>query len=272
MNFFCIIGAMKSGTSSLHHHLATHPALCAAREKEPSFFTEAAPSARQVAAYRALFPTTAHTVWCFEASTNYAKSPRFAHVPERLYAMFPEARLVYVLRHPVERIYSHYLHNVGRGREQRPFEEAVFGQDTHYLDVSRYYMQLTAYLEYFPPERILLLLFEDFVHHKLATVQRVLTFLDVDAAFVPPNLHEKKNVTAQKTVARPLLQTLRGQSWYPRLPRPIRAACVRLLQQPAPRRESFDDPVLNRRILECLAEDMHRLQAYLGTPLTAWKS
>ena len=270
MKLCLIIGAMKSGTTTLYDYLRMHPEICASEVKEPSFFTKPSPSSVQIAAYNTLFAGITPGSWACEASTNYTKHPVFPGVSQRIKAMYPDTRLIYILRHPVERIYSHYIHNLTQGRECRNFKDAVLGEDSHYLNVSRYYLQLSQYLDFFPSEHILVLTFEDFIQHSRETLQRVFSFLNIDLSVIPDNLHAKRNVTANKAVMHPLGRKLRALPFYNHLPRPFYALMLRLFQQPAPHKSVFFHPIVHADIVERLSEDVNRLQTYLGTQISAW--
>lgn len=271
MNVVLIIGGMKCGTTSIYSHLCTHPAIFASTaKKEPSFFTQASPTLPQIGAYRALCREVTPFGWACEASTNYTKFPSFPGVPKRIHSAFPESRFVYILRQPVERIYSHYIHNLAAGSERRSFEEAVLGDDQHYINVSRYFLQLSQYLENFSPESILVLIFEDFIQNKLTSLQRVFSFLGIDRSFVPPNLDEKKNIGAEKTIDRPVLRRLESTLLFNSLPQRVHRFLKRRLQRPAPSKLEFYDPILHNSIMELLYRDVEELQAYLGVKITAW--
>ena len=270
MKLCIIMGTMKAGTTSLYAYLRTHPEIFASKVKEPSFFTELSPTAIQIAAYQELFTGISPAAWACEASTNYTKYPTFSGVPRRIHAMYPDARLIYILRHPVERIYSHYIHNLVQGRERRGFKTAVLGEDIHYLNVSRYYMQLSQYLEFFPPEKILVLIFEDFVRQRLETLRRIFAFLGINQNFTPPNLQEKHNVSLQKTMTHPLLRTVQSKSLYTYIPSKLQHLLWRLLQQPTPHKAALINPVIQQKLMANLIDDIDHLQSYLGTPITAW--
>jgi hypothetical protein len=181
-----IIGAQKAGTTFLANLLGQHPEICVAEPKEPDFLTRHRD--RGEAWYVSCFrnPGTRHLL---DASTSYSASPLssvpdprpdrespFAGVPRRLHELSPEAKLIYLLRNPVNRTYSAYWHNVRAGHERRPFREAI-SSSSFYLRVSRYYDQAELYLEHFPRESILLLLFEDLVKEPSRTVRQCLEFL-----------------------------------------------------------------------------------------------
>lgn len=112
-----IIGAMKGGTTSLYHYLASHPDVVASRDKETDFFRSRKHFSKGIEWYRQQFRGAG--THALEASPNYTKRHKFRGVPRRMHSVLPEAKLVYVLRDPVERIISHYMHNRHHGRETR---------------------------------------------------------------------------------------------------------------------------------------------------------
>jgi Sulfotransferase family len=183
-----IIGAQKAGTTFLANLLGQNPEICVAEPKEPDFLTRHHDKGESWYASCFSNPSARHLL---DASTSYAASPLssvpdphvdrntpLAGVPQRLHDLSPGAKLIYLLRNPVNRTYSSYWHNVRAGHEGRPFREALSGT-SFYLRVSRYYDQLELYLDYFPRESILLLLFEDLVSEPVKTVRKCLGLLDL---------------------------------------------------------------------------------------------
>src|SRR5688572_24468381 len=110
-NFF-IIGAMKAGTTSLWQYLRRHPEIFMSKLKEPGYFTEELRWDQGIEWYRSLFDDAGSARAVGEASTSYTKWPRFAGIPARMHALVPEARLIYLVRDPGDRIRSHYIHNL----------------------------------------------------------------------------------------------------------------------------------------------------------------
>ena len=88
----------------------------------------------------------------------------------------PDARLIYMVRDPIDRMLSHYLHNVGGGYDDRPLEEALADPDTAYVDRGRYFFQLEPYLERFDRDRIELVTREELKDDRAATMRRVFGF------------------------------------------------------------------------------------------------
>jgi len=173
---FAIIGAMKCGTSTLHEQLALRSGFFMSRPKEPNFFSDEPVFARGVEWYAGLFAAAAPGQRCGESSTHYTKLPTHPRAAERLHALLPHARLVYVMRDPVERAVSQYLHEWSTREVEENFTEAL---DRHerFVAYSSYARQLEPYLERFGPGRILPVFFERMIAFPDAELARVCRFL-----------------------------------------------------------------------------------------------
>jgi len=190
-----ILGAQKSGTTSLHYYLVQHPQVIEPQRKEVHFFD--VNFERGEAWYRAHFGLEDEPGLNLDSSPYYLFHPA---VPQRLHALLPDARLIVLLRDPVRRAYSHYWHERGKGREQLSFEEAISAeperlgteaarladgslersyahQHYSYLARGRYAEQLERWFAVFPRAQFLVLRFEDLVQGPLATLNATLGFL-----------------------------------------------------------------------------------------------
>ena len=107
-----IIGAMKSGTSSLHAYLGTHPSVFMCEPKEPGYFVEQLNLKRGRGWYSKLFHGAEGASIRGESSTEYTKAPMYGGVPQRLAEFNPQAKIIYLMRDPIERSISHYWHMV----------------------------------------------------------------------------------------------------------------------------------------------------------------
>lgn len=195
---FLILGAQKAGTTALYAYLRWHPQITGPSFKEVSFFDRH--YARGERWYRAHLPIRRRGI-VGEASPSYLFHPL---APERVARMLPNARLIALLRNPVDRAFSHYQHEVALGREQLSFEEAIAHEDgrmqgevermlgdpayfSHpwwnytYLARGRYAEQLQRWFAAFPRERLLVLLTDDLAADTAGTYARVLDFLGVEA-------------------------------------------------------------------------------------------
>ena len=122
---FLIIGAMKCGTSSLQTQLAAQPGVFMTTPKEPNFFSDDPVFAKGMGWYGALYDAAAPGDLTGEASTHYTKRPTWPDTVQRLHAAVPDARLIYMIRNPVERCVSHYIHDWSEGRIAHDLDTAI---------------------------------------------------------------------------------------------------------------------------------------------------
>lgn len=145
---FLIIGAMKSGTSTLQVQLAAQPGIFMTTPKEPNFFSDDAVWARGLEWYGALFSGATPGDLTGEASTHYTKLPTYPDTIARMASVLNSPRLVYVIRDPVERALSQYLHEWSRGGVGHDVV-AAFAANPEFVAYSRYPMQLAPYVAQF---------------------------------------------------------------------------------------------------------------------------
>ena len=177
---FVIVGAQKGGTSFLYHLLTLHPLVEPAARKELHFFDNPERFDNGAGWYRRCFPQSG---WkdgrrsiTGEATPSYLFYPPVA---KRMAGVVPQARLIVLLRNPVDRTYSHYQMQVKRGTEPSTFEEAIEQQHAPYVSRSIYVDQLLRWFEFFSQEQMLILKSEDFFERPVETLKVVLNFLDL---------------------------------------------------------------------------------------------
>jgi hypothetical protein len=199
---FLIVGAQRCGTTSMYDYLVRHPKVLAALRKEVHYFDNH--FHRGVSWYRAHFPVPNR--FAREGAIRGEASPYYLfhpHAPRRIAGLLPRCRLIVMLRNPVDRAYSHYLHGIRRGYESLPFEEAIATRDRiaeaeeermlrdesyrsldhqHYSYLRRgiYHKQIRRYLQLFDREQMLVIVSERFFADTTEAVQCTLAFLGVD--------------------------------------------------------------------------------------------
>ena len=177
---FVIIGAQKGGTSFLYYLLTLHPLVEPAARKELHFFDQPEHFDNGAEWYRRCFPRLSskdgQRSITGEATPYYLFDPPVA---KRMAEIVPKARLIALLRNPIDRAYSHYQMQVKRGTEPRTFEEAIEQQHSSYVSRGIYVDQLLRWFEFFSKEQMLILKSEDFFERPLETLKVVLTFLDL---------------------------------------------------------------------------------------------
>lgn len=215
---FLIIGAAKAGTTALYQFLKQHPQIYMSSLKEPHFFAFEGETLdfqgprdqlgvehmliTDIEPYRALFQKVSQETAIGEASAMYLYSPK---APERIQHHIPDAKLIAILRDPVERAYSSFLHLVRDDREPfTDFAQALRDEETriqknwmpiwHYQQMGFYYAQLQRYFDRFKQSQIKVYLYEDLNANPTDLVQDIYRFLGVDAAFAP-DVSQKYNVS-----------------------------------------------------------------------------
>ena len=160
---FIIIGAMKSATSTLHVQLSQQPGFWMTTPKEPNFFSDEDVWAKGLGWYAGLFDGAAEGDIRGESSTHYTKLPDYPDCLDRMRAHVPDARLIYVMRHPVDRLISHYMHGWLNGSIRGGLDEAV-SRYPELVQYGCYAMQLRPFLETYGPDKILPVFFERLTH------------------------------------------------------------------------------------------------------------
>ena len=175
---FVVIGGKKCGTSSLYSLLSQHPHVEPAASKELHYF-DLLFKEESVEWYRRCFPAPR---WEDGRRTITGEATPYMpvrHAPERMAAIVPDARLIALLRNPVDRAYSDYQQVVRKGREARTFEEAVGDETSEYLSRSVYVDHLLRWSELFDKEQMLVLKSEDFFERPAEVLKLLLDFLDL---------------------------------------------------------------------------------------------
>ncbi len=209
-NFF-IIGAAKSGTSSLYMYLKQHPEIYMSPIKEPHYFSfdnvskhtkgPGDPIHKAITnfdKYQSLFDNVTTEKAIGEASTSYLYRPE---APIRIYEILPEAKFIAILRNPVDRAFSAYMHVVRDKRENtKNFSEALKLESKrirdgwepiwHFTAVGYYFQQLSRYFNLFNKNQIKIILYDDLIQHQKNVISNIFQFLEVDNGFLPvSNVH-----------------------------------------------------------------------------------
>jgi Sulfotransferase family len=268
-----VIGGLKCGTTSLHHYLNLHPEIAMSRPKELNFFVAELNWDLGPNWYASHFDGAAGVRG--ETSPHYTNLPRFAGVAERMSELLPDsARVVYLVRDPVDRMLSHYLHNVGGGYEARPLEAALADPDSAYVARSRYAMQAEPYLREFGADRLLIVAREELAAERRATMRRVFGFCGVDPGFDSSQFEREWETGSTKStggfrfmdraVRLPGLRALDRN--FDRLPEWLRWLVERVVHDPdagaAPKPAL--DPQLYNRLAGLFRDDVAELEGLTG--------
>ena len=264
---FILIGSQISGTTSLSHQLSQHAEIDFCKHKEPDFFSKNDNWKDQIADYHSLYQPAPGKI-CGEGSTTYTWLLEYPDTALRIFEYNPEMKLIYIMRHPVERIVSHYTHHLLKARTKFSMEQEIFEVPT-YIDHSRYAIQLRPYLELFPTKNILLLLFEDYTRDPLQTLYTIAKFLEIDPGGfdnidLKPQYQsiDRTGDTKLKKMLTPLAQLL-----FPvKLRNSLRKPFVYQLDKKV---EISDD--LKKRLWRYVEDDVTALETIMGQSLDTWR-
>ncbi|MEM9556299.1 MAG: sulfotransferase domain-containing protein [Acidobacteriota bacterium] len=270
---FLVIGAMKSGTTSLDRYLRSHPRI-AMPMRDVDFFSRH--YERGLDWYTARWPTRDEpTTVRGETSVSYTMYPHFDRVPERIHRHVPAAKLIYVVRHPIERIVSHYLHKIYANEERRSFERVLAEErdDGPYLALSRYGLQLERYLDVFDRAQILVVPVDRLraLDQRFTTLQEIFAFLGVERTSDPQAFARVEHRTSQKGIkpgwARRLAQLPLYGALARRTPRRLRELYARTVSRPVAAPQL--DDAARTRLTARLAPDVARLDQLTGQSFAA---
>src|SRR3954447_1529709 len=265
-----VIGAQKCGTSGLHYYLSLHPEISVSRPKELNFFIAERNWLEGVDWYRGHFDPNAKVR--SEASPNYTAYPQHLEVPERMHSVVPDAKLLYMVRDPLDRIAAHWVHNYAKRREKGDLRTTLMHPNTSYLARSHYYAQLQRFLRLYPRDQVLVIEQEQLRNQRNETLRRVFEFAGVDPGFSHPGFATQRHRTSRKRRGTPLTRLL------DRVDRRRGAVSARRFRALAgavfPVGRSIEIPDVRGSLpdetLRSLREDAEKLRELTGLDLSAW--
>lgn len=292
-NFF-ILGAARSGTTSLYHYLKQHPDVYMSPNKEPNFYRLEGVTDRfrgygtsgwlktctpTRAAYLALFDGVTTEKAVGEASVSYLSRER---VPVAIHRDVPDAKLFAILRHPVERAYTAYSGMRLSGRERAAtFREALDRESSRmaenwsfggYRRDGLYYRHLKRYYSLFGHEQIRIFLFDDFKSNPATVVHDIFATLEVDTNVVP-DTSVRHNPTG--TIRNPLARFLWKRSLPVRaglrsyLPSSLRDWAFSFFTKSGLVKPPMPEEIRNE-LLEFYRPDIEKLQDLIDRDLSHW--
>tara|TARA_B110000459_G_C16553755_1_gene468011 strand:- start:237 stop:1139 length:903 start_codon:yes stop_codon:yes gene_type:complete len=290
---FIIIGAMKSATTSLYTYLKQHPDVFMTNIKEPMFFNnfqnnnnfkilgKKKNKITTFQQYYTLFDAVKNERAIGEASPAYISNE---DCPRLIQQHLPHAKIIAVLRQPVARAYSNFLHARRAGREPIDDFETAFNKETerktenwsplyHYKGKGYYTEQLERYFTLFPKENIKVLIFEDLVKDPTKTTQEVFKFLNIDNSFVP-DTSKKSNVSGiPKGLFGLFIMKLRYYNLIPNIQfsNYLPGFIILLIFNSAYKKANLLAPELKKRLTHTFyKEDILKLEKLIGKDLKHW--
>lgn len=274
-----IVGGLKCGTTSIHHYLGLHPEIQMSKPKELNFFARELNWDLGLDWYASRFDSRFAVRG--ESSPHYTNLPRFEGVAERIHAHCPAAKLIYMVRDPVKRILSHWVHATGAGYETREMVPTLSAPDSSYIHRSLYWMQLQPYLERFDRERIAIFAQEELQTEREETMRRAFRFAGVDEGFTSEQFDREwekssakqggKYQLMERLVKLPGLRSFDRN--FDRLPESMRWLVEKVVHDPekppAPKPRLPDD--LFETIRGRFGADVAALQQLAGREFPGWQ-
>ena len=277
-NFF-VVGAPRSGTTSLYEYLKHTKGVFMSPVKEPNHFAVSASNdiflteiIRKKSKYLSLFKNVKDEIAVGEASPSYLRDPKASNL---IHQFVPKARIIIMLRDPVDRSFSTYLHYISMGKVNLPFPEAIKkaleSKDTFpeaLIGASLYYEQVKRYLQIFGSKQVKIIIFEEFVKDTRTSLKEILEFLNIDSE--PPdiieNIYNPFTVPRGKLVAQLISNKIIREAGKNLLPRSITPKLKKIFDKNAPKPKiSAED----RNFLEdFFRDDVKKLQELLDRPLS----
>ena len=266
---FVIIGAMKSATTTLQEQLVQQPGIFMCDLKEPNFFSDDEQFRKGLVWYAKLFSGAPAGDLLGEASTHYTKLPVHPHTVARMREHLPNARLVYVMRHPVDRLISHYIHEWSMGNIDCGIDEAV-SRHREMVAYGQYSVQLAPFFDAFGREAVLPVFFDRLIREPQAELERVCRFIGYRGTPLWVQDLKPSNISSERVRRFPLFGLLVDSApatWLRRvlIPQDWRdwvKARLSMRQR----------PVLSQEVRTALEvefdRDLARLGEWLGTPLS----
>lgn len=260
---------MKSGTTSLYRWLDSHPAVTLPRIKEPHFFSKESQWERGIDWYKGVFAEIPPGPVTGEASTSYSHPHLGSVAAARIGRCLPKARLIAVVRNPLERLRSHYRHEVLRGRENRSFTEAIQAAGNEYVGTSLYHQCFAPYLEQWNDGRLLMIRLEEI---EAGGWEQVLKHLELEYLPLPSARH---NISDSKQAFTPALRWMWERNLdrhFKILPGPVRTLGRSLLMRGDAQVRTHLHEVavapVPETVVRLVSEDTQRLCEWTG--LESW--
>lgn len=291
---FLIIGAFKSGTNSLYHYLEPHPQIFMCPAKEPSFFAFEGQEIMdnvwakkniitQFDEYKKLFSGVKDEAAIGEASPFYLVS---SQAPERIKHYLPNAKLIAILRNPVDRAYSQWQMEYRQGTEKIDnFAQAVQVKQTgsdgterqRFVYGGKYFSLLRRFYDLFDRSQISVLLFDNLLKDRIGLLKKIYNFLNVDPTFIAENISVRYN---EGGLPRNMVSGFFTQKIYPHLselktvlPQGVQeraTALSRTLKKKLLVKPPDLSPELRSELSDLFKEDILLLQDLIQEDLSIW--
>ena len=274
---FIVIGAMKCGTTSLWEYLKQHPNIHLPNGiKNIEYFDSNANWNKGLPFYKKHFQKNSNTYSIGEISTEYTKFPHVKDVAKNMHATLPGVKLVYLIRHPMERLISHYIHNVGAAKESRDINSALQNKANNpYILYSLYFFQLVQFLKHFNKDDILIITTDNLLHNREQALNSIFEHINVELIDKPISnikTHTRQSKRSWNRIGKIVRKSPKYFNYYnyylSKLPKAYASRVERLLCRP------IKEPVINdtnfQQLSKLFSDDLASLQKHMDIQLPKW--
>ncbi|MGH9275962.1 MAG: sulfotransferase family protein [Acidimicrobiales bacterium] len=270
---FLIIGAQKAATTSLWEYLRQHPGVYVPPAlKEVNYFIEQGNWDKGIDWYERLYSDAEPSQRRGDVSPGYSMFPFYRGAPARAAELIPDARVVYMIRHPVERMVSAWVEGIGWGIEDHDLVDAALYR-ANYLLLSCYWLQLEEWLACFPREQVLVLRSEDLAADPGGTLDKILVHIGLEPAWRPSDLDVRHNLRGQKSImptrVRGMAGALRRLGWERSAVALGPRGRLKRLAKPVDERSTLS-PELYDALGSCFRADLAKLRQLVGDEMDLW--
>lgn len=270
---FLIIGAPQCATTSLWDIFCQHPDIYMSKIKEPAFFSNDEVFSLGLEWYQSIFEDVKGKLAIGEATSHYCNIESYPKTPERIAKYVPNVKLIFSVRHPLERMESAWLQCLSTSHPMpREFNKAVREYRT-IVENSHYWTNLNAYRRYFSDEQILLIFFEDFKENPQKVLETCYRFLRVNVNVNSQDVERPRNTKVGKYMKRRsyvLFNKLPVSDYIKKLiPRQMKTSLKNLGMVPLPPRPTWDEQTRNWA-LEQVREEAKAILNYGRKPMGYW--
>ena len=278
-----LVGAMKSATTSLHNYLDMHPEIFMAKApwKEPNYFIKEMNYNKGLDWYLSLFESATTEKYLGESSTGYTKAPSYKGIPERIHALCPNSKIIYIMRDPIERAISQYWWEVQYAAEGRKMPVAI-KNSTWILDTGNYAMQLRPYVELFGAENVYTLTTEALIASPEEALKKIFAWLNIslDHTFVKEfKIYNPSGEKVTRLIGSGLLSYLKETKfwlWFKHLlPVETRLAVLdfirRNLSKPVEKNDEYREETI-AFLRPIMQQQVQELSELVGKDFPEWKT
>jgi hypothetical protein len=270
---FLVIGAMKAATSTVCAYLEDHPEVYCVPNCEPNYFSHDHNYEKGLEWYLQFFSESKDYKNRGEGSNFYSARALYPHAAERIYALNPGIKIIYMVRHPIKRIISAWIQRRSDSGDSVPptVDAAVIEMPDEFIGQSQYYYNIQPYIDLFPRDSLFIGFMEDLGANREVFFHQLCNFLGVEYASIQRghvNPSSGKKIPNQLYTKFNKSQIFRSAKTL--APKGLKKAVKRTMMKDASSRDISLSPAVLSDVLTVLESDSRAILNYAGKPQEFW--